>query len=63
MLNTLGVVLAGAFIGAVGMEVVNRKCPDAMNKMYTKVKETTSELRVAFKNGYDNSSRAKAAVA
>ena len=63
MLNTLGVILAGAFIGAIGMEVVNRKYPDAMNKVHIKAKEMTSELKVAFKNGYDNSMRSKATVA
>jgi hypothetical protein len=56
MLKSLGVLIGGVFIGAVGVEVVNRKYPDTINKMNEKVHQVTSEAKKAFRNGYQSAS-------
>ena len=59
MLNTLGIMLAGVFGGAVAMEIINRKYPGAMGTLYTKARGVTSEVKEAFNNGYENTKRPK----
>lgn len=49
----LGVMIAGIFVGAVGMELFRRTCPQAIDKICAKVKETTSGAAEAFKSGYE----------
>ena len=63
MLKTLGILMGGVFVGAVSVEVVRRKCPDALDKLYAKTREVASEVRDAFKNGYENASQPKPAAA
>ena len=52
MLKVLGVVLGGVFVGAVGMEIVRRKCPDTRDKVYAKIRRVASDMKTAFKEGY-----------
>ena len=63
MLKTLGILIGGVFIGAVSVEVVRKKFPDAMDKLCTKTREVASEVKEAFKNGYEKASQPKPAAA
>ena len=63
MLKSLGILIGGVFVGAVSVEVVRRKCPDALDKLYVKTREAVSEVKKAFKNGYENASQPKPAAA
>jgi len=63
MLKTLGILLGGVFVGAVSVEVVRKKCPDAMDKLCAKTREITSEIKEAFKNGYEKASQPKPVAA
>lgn len=62
MLKTLGVLAGGLFVGAVGVEVLRRKCPDALDRLYATVRKIASEAREAFKSGYENATRPKPAA-
>jgi len=55
MLNGFGAFIGGIFIGAVGVELVRRRCPDAMDRLYARTREITSEAIEAFKRGYESS--------
>jgi len=63
MLKSLGILIGGIFVGAMGMEVVHKKWPVATDKLCEKTREATSEMQKAFKNGYDNATHPKAATA
>ncbi len=63
MLKGLGILIGGVFVGAVSVEIVRRKYPDALDKLYEKTRETTSEIKEAFKNGYEKASQPKTAAA
>ena len=54
MLKALGILVGGIFVGAVGMEIIHRKCPDALNKVCEKTREVTTGIKEGFKNGYEN---------
>ena len=62
MLKSLGILIGGVFVGAVSVEVVRRKCPDALDKLYTRTREIASEVKEAFKNGYKKASEPRAAT-
>lgn len=62
MLKSLGILIGGVFIGAVSVEVVHKKCPDALDKLYARTREIASETKEAFKNGYTKASEARAAT-
>jgi len=63
MLKSLGILIGGVFVGAVSVEVVHKKCPDALDKLYARTREIASETKEAFKNGYTKASEPKAATA
>jgi len=54
MTKALGILLGGMFVGAVGAEVLRRKYPDGMDKLYAKVKQATLAAKQAFKEGYQS---------
>ena len=60
--KALGVMIAGVFVGAVGMEILRRTCPGAIDKLYGKVRETASGAAEAFKAGYEKVTRPEEAV-
>ncbi|MFC1734934.1 hypothetical protein ACFL1X_02385 [Candidatus Hydrogenedentota bacterium] len=60
MFRTLGVVLGGIFAGAVVMEVVHQKCPDKLEKLYSKIGNLTSEVKSGFKEGYGSIAKTEA---
>jgi len=62
MLKSLGILIGGIFVGAVSVEIVRRKCPDALDKLYRKTHEVASEVKEAFRNGYERASQPKTAT-
>ena len=52
MVKSLGILIGGVFVGAVGMEVLRKKSPEALDKLYSKTRETVSGAKEAFKKGY-----------
>lgn len=62
MVKSLGALLGGIFIGAVGMEIVRREYPNALDKLYAGIREVASGAKEAFKQGYANAARPHAAV-
>jgi hypothetical protein len=54
MVKSLGILIGGIFVGAVGAEIIRKKCPKAMNGVYAKTCEVTSGIKEAFKKGYAN---------
>ncbi len=54
MIKCLGILVGGIFVGAVGAEIVRKKCPKAMKSVCAKTCEITSGVKEAFKKGYAN---------
>ena len=54
MIKSLGILIGGVFIGAVGVEVICKKYPEALDKLYAKTCEAASGAKEAFKKGYAN---------
>ena len=63
MFKTLGILIGGVFIGAIGAEIVRRKYPDTVDKLQAKTRQIASEAKEAFKNGYQNATQPKPAAA
>lgn len=59
----LAVLIGGIFVGAVGMEVIHKKYPDAVDKLCTKTREIPSGIKEAFVQGYESATRPKEAAA
>ena len=57
MLKALGILIGGIFVGAVGVEVINKKYPETMNKICAKTREVASEVKEAFRNGYHSATK------
>jgi hypothetical protein len=57
MFKGLAIMIGGIFVGAVGMEILRRKCPHGLDSLYAKTREMTSAARDAFKVGYENVTR------
>ncbi len=54
MIKGLGIMIGGIFVGAVGAEIIRRKCPDALDKLCARTCEISSGVKEAFKKGYEN---------
>jgi hypothetical protein len=54
MVKSLGILIGGIFVGAVGAEIVRKKYPKAVKSVYAKTCEITSDVKEAFKKGYAN---------
>ena len=52
MVKSIGILLGGIFVGAVGAEIVRKKCPDVVDNVYNKTCEITVGVKEAFKKGY-----------
>ena len=53
MFKGLAFMIGGIFVGAVGMELLRRKYPDALSNLYAKTRELASAAKEAFQAGYD----------
>ena len=62
MIKSLGIMLGGIFVGAVGAEIIRRKCPNVLDKLCKKTHEITSGAKEAFKKGYENAMQSQKAV-
>jgi len=63
MLKSLGALLGGIFVGAVGVEIVRAKYPEALDGLYSKARQVTDEAKAAFMNGYLSAVKPKEPVA
>ncbi len=61
MVKSLGILIGGIFVGAVGAEIVRQKYPKAMKSVYAKTCEITSGVKEAFKKGYANAMQSQEA--
>ncbi|MHC4790987.1 MAG: hypothetical protein ACYS8Y_06065 [Planctomycetota bacterium] len=62
MVKSLGILIGGIFVGAVGAEIIRKKYPKAMNSMYAKTCEITSGIKEAFQKGYANAMQSQQAT-
>jgi hypothetical protein len=62
MVKSLGILIGGVFVGAVGAEIIRKKYPKAMNSIYAKTCEITSGVKEAFKKGYENAMQSQQAA-
>ena len=62
-MKSLGALIGGIFIGAVGMEIICKKYPDTLDKLCTKTREITSGIKEAFVQGYESTTRSREAAA
>lgn len=62
MLKSLGILIGGIFVGAVSAEIIRKKCPDSLDKVYTRICEATSGVKDAFKKGYANAMQSQPAA-
>ena len=62
MIKSLGVLIGGIFVGAVGAEIIRKKYPKAMNNVYAKTCEITSGVKEAFKKGYASAMQSQQAA-
>jgi len=62
MIKSLGIMIGGIFVGAVGVEIIRRKNPDALDKLYTRAREIGSGIKEAFKKGYENAMQSQEAA-
>jgi len=53
MIKSLGFLLGGVFVGAVGVELVRKKYPQALDGLYSKARSATNDAVEAFKKGYE----------
>jgi hypothetical protein len=58
----LGVLVGGIFVGAVGAEILRKKCPETLDDLYAKTCELTSKVKEAFKKGYENAMQSQPAA-
>ncbi len=62
MIKSLGILIGGVFVGAVGAEIIRKKYPEAMNSVYAKTCKITSAAKEAFKKGYANAVQSQQAA-
>ncbi|NQT21938.1 MAG: hypothetical protein HQ579_00700 [Candidatus Omnitrophica bacterium] len=59
MIKSLGILMGGIFIGAVGAEIIRKEYPKVVNSVYAKTREITSGAKEAFIKGYDKAMRSQ----
>ena len=57
MNKSLGVLIAGIFVGALAAELIRRKHPKALDALYAKARKAASGAKEAFKRGYETARR------
>ena len=62
MVKSLGILIGGIFVGAVGAEILRKKCPETLDKLCTKTCEITSGVKEAFQKGYENAMQSQRAA-
>ncbi len=54
MIKSVGILIGGIFVGAVGAEIVRKKYSKPIKTVYDKTCEMTTGIKDAFKKGYSN---------
>jgi len=54
MIKSVGILIGGIFVGAVGAEIVRKKYSKPIKTVYDKTCEITTGIKDAFKKGYSN---------
>jgi len=62
MIKSLGILIGGIFVGAIGAEIIRKKYPKALDKLYSKTCEMASGVKEAFKEGYASAMRSQQAA-
>ena len=62
MIKSVGILIGGIFVGAVGAEIIRKKYSDHIKNAYDKTCEITSGIKEAFKKGYNNAVQAQEAA-
>jgi hypothetical protein len=62
MIKSVGILIGGIFVGAVGAEIIRKKYSGHIKSAYEKTCEVTSGIKEAFKKGYNNAVQAQEAV-
>ena len=44
--------IIGLFVGAVVMEIIHKKCPEQLDKFYSKTSELATGMKEGFTEGY-----------
>ena len=52
MLKGMAILASGIFIGAAGMEIVRKKYPESVNKLYAAMNRGKANAKQAFMEGY-----------
>ena len=52
MLKTLAPLAIGIFVGAVVMEIIGKKFPDARDRIHARLRDIGSRMKAALKEGY-----------
>jgi hypothetical protein len=62
MVKSLGILIGGIFVGAVGAEILRKKYPETLNKLCARACEIKSGVKEAFKKGYENAMQSQQAA-
>lgn len=62
MVKSLGILIGGIFVGAVGAEIFRKKYPKTLNKLCSRACEIKSGVKEAFKKGYENAMQSQQAA-
>jgi hypothetical protein len=62
MIKSVGILIGGIFVGAVGAEIIRKKYSKSVKSMYDKTCEITSGIKEAFKKGYANAVQSQEAA-
>ncbi len=54
VLRALTLLLGGMFAGAVAIEIVHKKYPDSLDKLYSTMGSVASGVKDGFKEGYES---------
>jgi len=52
MLKGVAILASGIFIGAAGMEIVRKKYPENLDKLYARINGAATKAKQAFVEGY-----------
>ena len=62
MIKTMGILIGGIFIGAVGAEIVRKNYSKTVKSVYDKTCNITSGVKEAFNKGYANAMQSQEAA-
>jgi hypothetical protein len=62
MIKSLGLLVGGVFVGAVGAEILRKKCPETLDDLYAKTCEISSRVKEAFRKGYESAMQSQSAA-